>query len=129
MKRALDDWIDICRTGTSIDMHGREAEVTLALLEAVAADYATADPAPVVVDHPEADASAYGRVERLRVSGDRLQAKLSDLAPEFRAAVEAGRYGSRSIALQGDRLRHVAFLGGRPPAVPGPAPTGIMVRP
>ena len=104
-------------------MHGREAEVTPALLEAVVADYATADPAPVVVGHPETDAPAYGWVERLRVSGDRLQARLSDLAPEFREAVEAGRYGPRSIALQGDRLRHVAFLGGRAPAVPGLTPT------
>ena len=123
MRHALDGWIDVCRTGTWTDMHGHEAEVTLALLEAVVADYATADPAPVVVGHPETDAPAYGWVERLRVSGDRLQAQLGDLAPEFRAAVEAGRYGPRSIALQGDRLRHVAFLGGRAPAVPGLTPT------
>ena len=113
MRRALDGWIDVCRTGTWTDVRGRETEVTPALLDAVVADYATADPAPVVVGHPETDAPAYGWVERLRVSGDRLQAKLSDLAPEFRAAVEAGRYGPRSIALQGDRLRHVGFLGGR----------------
>ena len=123
MRHALDGWIDVCRTGTWTDVRGRETEVTPALLDAVVADYATADPAPVVVGHPETDAPAYGWVERLRVSGDRLQAKLSDLAPEFRAAVEAGRYGPRSIALQGDRLRHVGFLGGRAPAVPGLTPT------
>ena len=123
MRHALDGWIDVCRTGTWTDVRGRETEVTPALLDAVVADYATADPAPVVVGHPETDAPAYGWVEGLRVSGDRLQARLSDLAPEFRAAVEAGRYGPRSIALQGDRLRHVGFLGGRAPAVPGLTPT------
>ena len=58
MRHALDGWIDVCRTGTWTDMHGHEAEVTPALLEAVVADYATADPAPVVVGHPETDAPA-----------------------------------------------------------------------
>ena len=61
--------------------------------------------------------------------GDRLQAKLRDIAPPFREAVEAGRYAGRSIALQGDTLRHVGFLGGRAPAVPGLAPTQFAARP
>ena len=28
MRHALDGWIDVCRTGTWTDMHGREAEMT-----------------------------------------------------------------------------------------------------
>ena len=68
-------------------------------------------------------------MDALRRVGDRLQARLRDVAPSFREAVEAGRYSGRSIALEGDRLRHVGFLGGRAPAVPGLAPTRFGCRP
>ena len=64
--------------------------------------------------HPQADAPAYAWVETLRRVGDRLQAKLRDIAPSFREAVEAGLYSGRSIALEGDRLRHVGLPKRRP---------------
>ena len=122
---ALDGWIDVCRTGTWRDMSGREVEIDGPRLGRIAGAYAEADPAPVVVGHPATDAPAYARIERLRVVGDRLQAKLSDIAAPFRDAVEAGRYTGRSIALKGDELRHLGFLGGVAPAVPGLAPTSF----
>ncbi len=122
---ALDGWIDVCRTGTWRDMSGREVEIDGPRLGRIAGAYADADPAPVVVGHPSIDAPAYARVERLRVVGDRLQAKLGDIAQPFREAVEAGRYSGRSIALKGDELRHLGFLGGVAPAVPGLAPTSF----
>ena len=124
---ALDGWIDVCRAGTWRDMGGREVTIGQDNLDRIAAAYATADPAPVVVGHPETDTPAYGWVEGVRRVGDRLQAKLRDIAPEFRAAVEAGRYASRSVALHGDTLRHVGFLGGAAPAVSGLAPTRFAV--
>ena len=122
---ALDGWIDVARTGTWQDMTGRRVEIDDAYLDRIVAAYADADPAPVVVGHPTDDAPAYGRVSNLRRTGDRLQAKLTKLMPAFRDAVEADRYSGRSVALVGDRLRHLAFLGGRAPAIPGLAPTSF----
>ena len=126
---ALDGWIDICRAGNWRDIAGREVAIDEARLDRIVAEHAAADPAPVVVGHPEADAPAYAWIESLRRVGDRLQATLRDIAPAFREAVEAGRYAGRSIALQGDTLRHLGFLGGRAPAVPGLAPTCFASAP
>ena len=126
---ALDGWIDICRAGTWRDMQGRAVSLDRDRLDRIIAAHAAADPAPIVVGHPEADAPAYAWVATLRRVGDRLQATLRDIAPAFREAVETGRYSGRSIALQGDTLRHVGFLGGRAPAVPGLAPTRFASEP
>ena len=126
---ALDGWIDICRAGTWRDIAGHEVAIDEARLDRIVAAHAAGDPAPVVVGHPEADAPAYAWIESLRRVGDRLQATLRDIAPAFRDAVEAGHYAGRSIALQGDTLRHLGFLGGRPPAVPGLAPTCFASAP
>ena len=126
---ALDGWIDICRAGTWRDMAGRAVPLDADRLDRIVAAHAAADPAPVVVGHPETDAPAYAWIDGLRRVGDRLQATLRDIAPPFREAVEAGRYAGRSIALEGDRLRHVGFLGGRAPAVPGLAPTRFSSAP
>ena len=126
---ALDGWIDVCRAGKWRDMQGREVALDETRLDRIVAAHATADPAPVVVGHPESDAPAFAWIDGLRRTGDRLQAKLRDIAPAFREAVEAGRYAGRSIALQGDTLRHLGFLGGRAPAVPGLAPTCFASEP
>ena len=126
---ALDGWIDICRAGSWRDIAGREVAIDEARLDRIVAAHAAGDPAPVVVGHPEADAPAYAWIESLRGVGDRLQATLRDIAPAFRDAVEAGHYAGRSIALQGDTLRHLGFLGGRAPAVPGLAPTCFAAAP
>ena len=120
---ALDGWIDVCRTGRWRDANGRDVDVTEAKLDGIVEAYGKSDPAPLVVGHPPLDAPAWGWIESVRRTGDRLQAKFRDVAPEFRAAVEAGRYTGRSIALKGDQLRHVGFLGGRAPAVDGLSPT------
>ena len=126
---ALDGWIDICRAGSWRDIAGRDVRLDEDRLDRIVAAQAAADPAPVVVGHPEADAPAYAWIGSLRRVGDRLQAKLRDIAPAFREAVEDGRYAGRSIALQGDTLRHLGFLGGRAPAVPGLAPTCFASAP
>ncbi len=126
---ALDGWIDICRAGTWQDLAGRAVRLDADRLDRIVAAHAAADPAPVVVGHPATDAPAYAWIEGLRRVGDRLQATLRDIAPAFREAVEAGLYSGRSIALQGDTLRHVGFLGGRAPAMPGLAPTRFAAEP
>ena len=123
MSSALDGWIDVCRAGTWRDMVGREVALTVGDLDGYVAAHAAGDPAPVVVGHPEHDSPAYAWVDGLRRVGDRLQAKLRDIEPTFRAAVEGGRYATRSIAVSRGRVRHLGFLGGRAPAVEGLAPT------
>lgn len=120
---ALDGWIDVCRTGQWRDARGRDVAVDEAMLDDLVAAHDTADPAPVVVGHPAEDAPAYAWVSEIRRTGDRLQARFERIMPAFREAVEAGRYAGRSIAVSGGRLRHVGFLGGRAPAVPGLSPT------
>ena len=126
---ALDGWVDVCRTGTWRDAGNRDVEVTDAMLDGIVAGYNGQDPVPVVVGHPETDAPAYAWVESVRRTGDRLQAKFRDIMPAFRTAVEDGRYAGRSIAVAGGKLRHVGFLGGRAPAVPGLAPTQFSAGP
>ena len=126
---ALDGWIDICRAGNWRDMQGHDVRLDEDRLDRIVAAHAAADPAPVVIGHPETDAPAFAWIDGLRRAGDRLQATFRDIAPAFREAVEAGRYSGRSIALQGDMLRHVGFLGGRAPAVPGLAPTRFAAAP
>ena len=120
---ALDGWIDVCRVGTWRDAMGRDVTITTDLFDQIVAKFGADDPVPMVVGHPKTDAPAYGYVEALRRTGDRLQAKFRDIMPAFRAAVEAGAYTGRSIALRAGQLRHVGWLGGRAPAVPGLAPT------
>lgn len=126
---ALDGWIDVCRVGTWRDLAGREVPIDEDRLDRIVATQASTGPVPVVVGHPETDAPAYAWIDGLRRVGDRLQAKLRDIAPPFREAVEAGRYAGRSIALRGDTLCHVGFLGGCAPAVPGLAPTCFASAP
>ena len=129
---ALDGWIDVFRTGDHTDMGGSTTRWTAADLAGIVADYGQADPAPVVLGHPETDGPALGWVRGLRVMGDRLQARLDRLDPSFRGAVEAGRYAPRSVALAptatGWRLRHLGFLGAQNPAVAGLAPTQFSAR-
>ena len=126
---ALDGWIDIARAGTWTDMSGRDVALTESTLDALASAYTQADDAPVVVGHPEADAPAYAWVDGLRRVGDRLQARLRDIEPAFRAAVESGRYAGRSIKFHGARLIHLGFLGGAAPAIDGLAPTRFAADP
>ena len=127
---ALDGWIDVCRAGTWTDSAKRTVDITEASMDAMVSQYSQQDPAPVVVGHPGVDAPAYAWVSDLRRVGDRLQAKFRDIAPAFRAAVEAGSYSNRSIAATADhRLVHIGFLGGRAPAVPGLAPTQFSSTP
>jgi len=124
---ALDGWLDVCRTG-EFEASTGSVSFDQADFDQMIANHAAADPVPVVLGHPEMDAPALGWVERLRRVGDRLQARLTRLDPDFRAAVEAGRYAPRSIAVERPEggtwhLRHLGFLGATAPAVDGLSPT------
>lgn len=73
--------------------------------------------APIVVGHPEDDSPAYGWIAKLTRAGDRLLATPRTINRAFADLVKKGAYERISVALDGDRLRHVGFLGGAAPAV------------
>lgn len=79
---------------------------------------------PVVIGHPRENAPAYGWVSGLRKTLKHgravLEARLSQVVPEFEEAVRRGLYKKRSASFYPDgRLRHVGFLGATPPAIKG----------
>lgn len=113
--------VEVFRTGTWTDSAGNTRTWTPADLARLVDTYDPAQrEAPAVVGHPKTDSPAYGWVERLRVVGDRLVADFKGMFAPFVEALQGGQYRKRSISIYPDgSLRHVGFLGGMPPAVPG----------
>ena len=130
---ALTARIEVFRPGTFTPMGGGDLTFSAADLAAVADAYdPTTAPAPIVVGHPEADAPAFGWVESFDYDAqqERLFANVHNIDPAFAELVKAGRYRKVSMAYfspkQGHNPvpgtwypKHVGFLGGAAPAVPG----------
>lgn len=114
-------WFEIFRTGRHTDSAGRTKEWTEADLDNIVSSYNPAQhEAPIVIGHPKDDAPAYGWIQALKRSGDRLLALPSRLLPLFTEAVKNGFFKKRSVAFNPDgSLRHVGFLGAASPAVKG----------
>lgn len=121
MASLSDQWLEIFRVGN----YGDKGNYTAEDLESMANSYDPArDEAPLVIGHPTLDAPAYGWVKKLKFKDGVLLAKAGEVDPDFEAAVAAGNYKKRSIALQrmNDghlRLRHVGFLGAIAPEIKG----------
>ena len=122
---------EIFRAGTRTDANGNTVTITHADLAAAAQAY---DPkvheAPIVVGHPKADAPAYGWVSRLKAENGVLTADFAQVDEGFADLVKAGRYKKVSASFYPPTspnnpkpgvwtLRHVGFLGAKPPAVKG----------
>lgn len=121
---ASSPWIEIFRAG-DYRPQGK-ALITRADLERVIRNYDPAfHEAPVCVGHPETDGPAYAWIARLALDGDTLLAKESQVDPAFDEARRAGRYKKRSASFYQDAagnvtgLRHVGWLGAKPPEVKG----------
>ncbi|MEW6265312.1 MAG: hypothetical protein AB1641_19715 [Thermodesulfobacteriota bacterium] len=128
--KAFDDWIPIFSGGLQTDSSGRVHDGDAMIDAALASFDPAAHEPPVVIGHPAENAPAWGWVQGLRRSvrdsgaGFQpvaiLEAKFHQVAPEFAALVEQGRFKKRSASFYPDgRLRHVGFLGAAPPAVKG----------
>ena len=126
-----DMWVEAFKVGTHRDSEGVEHKWEPKHLDIIAQQYnARVDPknpdhkqAPVVLGHPKDDSPAYGWVDKVRVKGDKLMAHLDQLNTDFVKALKAGAYKFRSISLYPDlNIRHLGFLGGVQPAVPGLGP-------
>jgi hypothetical protein len=125
-------WIEVFRTGRHTDSSGNTATYSQADLSQIAHNYNSglekdsSTLAPIVKGHPKTDDPALGWVESLKVSGEKLLAKVKDLVPEFAEEIRAGRYKKVSIALYpGNLLRHIGFLGAMAPAVKGLQPVAF----
>jgi len=75
------------------------------------------DLAPVTIGHPKDNSPKFASIERVELEGDMLVAYAKDLHPEFERALNEKLYDKVSGAFTGDRLRHIGFLGGTPPAI------------
>lgn len=119
-------WLEIFRTGTHTDSSGKVASYSVEDLSEMAQLYNNRvmsderNEAPLVKGHPKVDSPAYGWIERLARRGDKLVAKVRNIAPELFDELSSGRYRNVSIALYPDRmLRHVGLLGAVAPAIKG----------
>lgn len=125
--------IEVFRPGTFTPMGGKPITFSAADLRAIADAYdpATA-PAPIVVGHPGTDAPAFGWAESFEYdsAAERLFANVGQIEPAFAEAVKAGRYKKVSMQYFSPSQahnpapgcwypKHVGFLGGAAPAVPG----------
>lgn len=123
--------IELFKPGTYTDSSG--ARVTLGareLNELVATYDPVADPAPIVVGHPELDDPAYGWVRKLSFTEGKVVAEVEKIEPAFAEAVNQGRYPRVSASFYTPDapsspkpgkwyLKHIGFLGGTAPAVKG----------
>ena len=118
-------WKEVFKAGLHTDANGNEREWTEEDLNAIVEKYNNQLPderhdAPVVIGHPVNNSPAYAWVEQLKKNGDTIEAKFSQIDPQFEDLIKEGRYKKVSIALYPDMmLRHVGFLGAVPPAVKG----------
>jgi len=118
-------WKEVFKAGLHADANGNEREWTEEDLNAIVEKYNNQPPderhdAPVVIGHPVNNSPAYAWVEQLRKNGDTIEAKFTQIDPQFEDLIKEGRYKKVSIALYPDMmLRHVGFLGAIPPAVKG----------
>lgn len=127
--------LHIFRTGSHIDIGGREVSFSETDLAAIANGYDPAvHEAPLVVGHPKTDDPAFGWVQALRVGADGgLEAIVHQVEPAFAESVGAGRFKKISPSFYSPTsprnpkpgayyLKHVGFLGAVPPVVKGLRP-------
>ncbi|MDX9785453.1 MAG: hypothetical protein RBT11_01660 [Desulfobacterales bacterium] len=118
-------WIEIFKGGKQTDSTGRDHDGDQ-LIDAAVASFDEKNLPPLVLGHPRDNSPAYGWVNGVKATVEGgVKRLLADIAPveALREWVNGKLYANRSAAFYPDgRLRHVGFLGGRPPAVKGLAP-------
>lgn len=120
----LTGWFPIMKTGRVKDSRGRKHDFKIEELDRVVKLYSRRDDnwkeAPVVIGHPATDSPAYGWIDSLQRVDSRLYARAKDVIPAFADQVKEKMYKFVSPSFRADgSLRHVGFLGGTPPAIPG----------
>ncbi len=123
--------LHILRAGTFTDESGQQVTLTDDDIADIAATYRPAlHEAPVVIGHPKTDDPAWGWVDKLSTADTGLHAEAGRLDSDFSEMVRDGKFRKVSASLYGPahpnnpvpgkwHLRHVGFLGAKPPAVKG----------
>jgi hypothetical protein len=131
--------IEVFKAGTHTASNGTQLTFTAEQVRAIAEGYDPVNhPCPVVVGHPDDTAPAYAWAANFAVDDTKaptpvLSSEIHQIAPSFAAAVQAGHYKRVSLALFGPDHpsnpkpgqyypRHIGFLGGAAPAIPGLKP-------
>jgi len=131
--------IEVFKPGVFTPMVGDPIAFSAADLASLAQDYDHVNaPAPIVVGHPRTDSPAYGWAKAFvwDENAQRLFAEPDQLLPAFEEAVRAGAYKKISLAFFKPEApnnpkpgkwypKHIGFLGGAAPAVPGLAPVEL----
>ncbi len=115
-------WIEILKTGTFTAKSGHKVTITDTDLTAIEASYNPEKrETPLVFGHPEDNQPAFGWVDTLKKSGNKLLARFKDVPDVVKQLVRDGYYKKVSVSLMPDKktLRHVGLLGAVQPAVPG----------
>lgn len=103
------------------------------IAEAAACYDADKAPAPIVFGHPSNDSPALGLLSSVRAEGSKLFGTLANVAQELVQGVRDRKVLNRSVAFWDPHhpsnpnpgkfsVRHLGFLGGQSPAIPGMAP-------
>ena len=128
---ALPEGIEIFKAGTHIDESGNAHTFSQADIATMAKSYKPeVHEAPLCVGHPASNLPSYGWVKNLDADGPSLKMNTHQVEPQFAEMVAAGRFKKRSASFYPPghyrnptpgawHLRHVAFLGAQPPAIPG----------
>ncbi|WP_457798102.1 hypothetical protein [Methylocystis sp. S23] len=131
--------IEVFKPGVFTPLVGEPIAFSAADLALLAQEYDhVSAPAPIVVGHPKTDSPAYGWAKSFvwDEGAQRLFAEPEKLAPAFEDAVRAGAYKKISLSLFRPDApnnprpgkwypKHIGFLGGAAPAVPGLAPVEL----
>lgn len=116
-------WFELAKVGEYRDRFGKLVKLTRDRLAKCAEQYKPdVYQAPITVGHPDsAKEPAWGKVGALKFENDTLFFQPSRLVAEFAELVNKGLYTQVSAGFNTENwtLNHVAFLGGRPPAIKG----------
>jgi hypothetical protein len=124
----MELWVDVFKTGEHTDSSGDTQTWTEDDLKEIEKLYNDQNPdekhiAPIVYGHPTSEDAALGWVDKLKVEGNILKAKLVELSDQLIQSIKDGAYKFQSIALYPNKLlRHLGILGAVPPAVKGLKP-------
>jgi predicted transcriptional regulator len=113
-------WIELFHAGN----YGQQGSYTEHDLDRVVSNY---DPsfheAPIVIGTPKDSLPAWAWVAALKREGTALLGKLKQVQPDFARMLAAGQFPKHSIGFyltpNGPSLRHVGFLGAKPPDLEG----------
>ncbi len=123
--------IQFFKSGKHTAMSGTDFSFSEAELQACVAAYnPSVHEAPIVVGHPKLDDPAFGWVKSISFADGYLSAEPTQVNPQFAEMVKAGSFKKVSAAFYAPDaknnpvpgvfyLRHIGFLGAKPPAIPG----------